>query len=78
MLIRMNTLEKMFEQSPDKAHLTLTRRCQTCGRDITIEIHHLESGYGLLGGVIYEPDMDHLIAKCEACYKNRPNLVSVK
>jgi hypothetical protein len=68
----------MFEQSPDKTHLTLTRRCQSCGRDVTIEIHHLESGYGLLGGVIYQPDRDLLIAKCERCYRSRPNLVAVK
>jgi len=78
MLIKMNTLDKLFEQSPDKAHLALSRRCQSCGRDVTIEIHHLKSGYGLSGGVIYEPEMDHLIAKCEACYKNKPNLVAVK
>jgi len=78
MLIKMNTLEKMFEQSPDQAHLTFSRRCQSCGRQVNIEIHHLVSGYGLLGGVIYEQGMDHLIAKCEACYKKRLHLTSIK
>ena len=78
MLIRMNTLEKMFEQSPEKAHLTFSRRCESCGRDVTIEIYHLDSGFGLLGGVIYEPEMDRLIVKCEACYQNKPNLVTIK
>ena len=78
MLIKLNTLDQMFGQSPNKPHLSIRKRCQNCGREVIIEIHHLKTGYGLLGGAIYEPNMNNLIAKCEACYKSKPHLVLIK
>ena len=75
MLINLNTLNQMFKDSPEKSHLSFDSCCQSCGRDFTIEIHHHASGgYGLLGGVFYEQDVNQLIARCEACYQNNPEL----
>ena len=75
MLINLNTLNQMFKDSPEKSHLSFESCCQSCGRDFTIEIHHHASGgYGLLGGVFYEQDVNQLIARCEACYQNNPGL----
>ena len=70
MLIQINTLNQMFEHNPDKSHLSFNARCQNCGREVTIEIHHLSSGYGLSGGAIYESGFNRLVAKCEKCYHN--------
>jgi hypothetical protein len=69
MLIQENTLNQMFERSPDKSRLFFNACCQNCGRDVTIEIHYLSSGYGLSGGVIYEAGSNRLVATCEKCYQ---------
>ena len=75
MLINLNTLNQMFKDSSDKSHLSIDGCCQSCGRDFTIDIHHHSSGgYGLMGGVLYEQDADQLIARCEDCYHNCPEL----
>jgi hypothetical protein len=75
MLINLNTLDQMFEDIPDKSQLIVDGQCRSCGRDFKIEIHHHPSGgYGLAGGVLYMQETDQLIAKCEACYHNNPDL----
>ena len=75
MLINLNSLNQMFKDNPDKSHLSFDGCCQSCGRDFTIVIHHNSSGrYGLLGGVLYEQDVNQLIARCEACYHHNPEL----
>lgn len=75
MLINLNTLNQMFKDTPDRSHLSVDGCCQRCGRDFKIEIHHHSSGgYGLLGGVLYEQDVNQLVARCEACYHDDPEL----
>ena len=77
-LIKMNTLNQMFEHSSDKVHLSFNGSCRSCGHAVTIEIHHHSAGYGLLGGVIYEQGLNQLIAKCEECYHNNYDLEDIK
>ena len=75
MLVNMDTLKQMFEDTPDKSHLSFDGCCQSCGRHFRIEIHHHSSGgYGLLGGVLYVQDPKQLTARCEACYRDNPEL----
>jgi len=75
MLIHLNTLNQMFEDIPDRSRLTVESCCRSCGCNFTIEIHHHSSGgYGLLGGVLYEQDVDRLIAKCDDCYHQNHQL----
>jgi hypothetical protein len=78
MLINLNTLNQMFEDTADKSCLTYDGCCQSCGCNFKIEIHHHSSGgYGLLGGVLYEKEANQLIARCEACYHNNPGLKGI-
>jgi len=69
MIVELSTLNQMFERSPDKSHIAFTSCCQSCGRQVAIDIYHLPSGYGLSGGAIYETGHNRLVAKCEECYK---------
>ena len=69
MLIKLNTLNQMFERSSDKSRLLFKSCCQSCGGDVTIDIYHLSTGYGLAGGAIYEAGFNRLVAKCEECYQ---------
>jgi hypothetical protein len=75
MLINLHTLNEMFKDSPDKSQLSINGSCQTCGRNFTIEIHHHSTGaYGLQGGVLYGQDVNRLVARCESCYHDNPEL----
>ncbi len=78
MLIKLNTLNHMFENSPDKSRLSYKSCCHSCGRDLTIDIRHLSSGYGLSGGAIYETGFNRLVAKCEECYQINHDLTNLK
>jgi len=75
MLVKTETLARMFEAVTDKTQMVYTDRCRRCGRSITIEIHHLSSGYGLLGGALFENGSDHLSLTCESCLKGEANHV---
>ena len=70
MLVQLDTLSRMFADQAQNACLSYNGQCRDCGRRIKLEIHHLASGFGLLGGVLYETDSQHLAARCEACYKS--------
>lgn len=72
MLVTTETLAKMFEANTDKTHMFYTDRCRSCGRSITIEIHYLSSGYGLLGGAMFEEGPSHLTVTCESCLQAKP------
>jgi hypothetical protein len=78
MLINLGTLNQMFACSPDKSHLSFKSCCQSCGGDVTIDIYHLPSGYGLSGGAIYEAGFNRLLAKCEKCYQISHELAKPK
>jgi len=71
MLVKTETLARMFDANIDKTHMSYTDRCRSCGRSITIEIHHLSSGYGLLGGALFEEGSNHLSITCESCLKGK-------
>jgi hypothetical protein len=69
----------MFADRPAKSRLSYAGCCQSCGRDFTIEIHqHASGSYGLLGGVLYEQDLNRLTARCEACYQRDPELPGIE
>ena len=78
MLVEFYTLNKMFEQNPDKSQLSFNSCCQSCGCQLTIEINKLPSGFGLKGGVIFESNSDQLFAKCDACYQNKIKLACIE
>ena len=75
MLVEFETLKRMFEDSPDKSHLSFSSCCITCGCQVTIEIHSLPSGFGLKGGVMFEANSGQLLVKCDACHQKKLKLV---
>ncbi len=78
MLVEFDTLNRMFENSPDKSHLSFSSCCLTCGCQVTVEIYNLPSGFGLKGGVIFEANSDQLFVKCDACHQNKLKLACIE
>jgi len=62
-------LRKMFEDNPKKSTIVLKEKCSDCGCDTIIEITATSSGFGLMGGVLFQSSKDKYRAKCPACYE---------
>ena len=71
MQIQLDTLKRLFRDSLENSCLSINSQCHSCGCEFTIEIHHLSSGYGLLGGVLFESESNSLIARCDACCQSK-------
>ena len=67
-IIRIESLNRLFERNDNPHTYTYRGKCQTCGSSTNIEISKTSGGYGLLGGVLYETGLDNLIALCARCY----------
>jgi len=71
-IVGVASLTKMFEQIENPETCCFQGKCHFCGRLVNIEISKTSGGYGLLGGVLYEPDRENFIALCGDCYgKNK-------
>ena len=69
MIIKVESLDSMFERSMPSKHLSYEGTCHNCCCDVEVEIAKTSGGYGLLGGVLYEPDPDNIIIVCDHCYE---------
>ena len=68
-VIGIGSLNKMFEQSKDLECCTHRGNCHLCGCLLEIQIVKTSGGYGLLGGVLYEPDPEKYVGLCIDCYE---------
>ena len=69
LIIGIESLDRMFEQSPEQC--TYRGKCECCGCFVKIEISKTSGGYGMLGGVLYEPEQQKYLVQCVDCYGKR-------
>ena len=69
-IINIETINKMFEENNGVNHYVYQGRCHNCECDLEIKITKTSGGYGLKGGVLYEPDPNSLLALCDKCHAN--------
>ncbi len=75
-VISIETINKMFEKNSGENHCVYQGRCHNCGCDLEIKITKTSGGYGLKGGVLYEPDPKFLWALCDDCHVKSSKLES--
>ena len=68
-VIGTESLKRLFEQNNNPEICTHRGKCYICGCSVRIEIAKTSGGYGLLGGILYEPDHENYIALCVGCYE---------
>ena len=66
--IEIETLKKIFEDSPAKSTITFNIKCSDCGNDVLIDITPTSGGFGLKGGFLFERASDKYLVKCHNCY----------
>ena len=69
MIIKVESLDRMFEQIHSSNHCNYRGRCHNCGCDVEVEITKIAGGYGLLGGVLFEPNPKNFLILCADCYE---------
>lgn len=68
MIVGIETLKKMAEQNNNAKKFSYECLCHHCGCDVEIKITKTSGGYGLQGGVLYQPNDGNLLALCVDCY----------
>jgi hypothetical protein len=76
MLLRLDTLNKLFASHSSTKPIRSRGICRDCGGEVEIRICRTTGGFGLQGGVLYEPEPKKFIAKCRDCYQKGPELIS--
>ncbi len=74
MLVKVETLNKMFEGKYNGTPVTINGKCHECGCEVTIVIKWTTDGFGLKGGALYEPQIGRFGFKCEPCFHINANL----
>ena len=67
-LVRLNTLQKLFESNSPKSPVFIRKKCSLCGCNVDIELHKTSGGFGLQGGILLEFG-DRTMAQCLKCYE---------
>ena len=75
MLLRLDTLNNLFASHASTKPIRSRSICRDCGGEVEIEICRTSGGFGLQGGVLYEPEPKRFIAKCTACFQRGPALI---
>jgi len=73
MLIGLNRLKKIIDDTIEGETGIIHNKCIDCGFPVEVEVHKTSGGFGLLRGVLYEVK-DRVYAKCLDCCKNNPKL----
>jgi hypothetical protein len=76
MLLRLDTLNKLFASHSSSKPIRSRGICRDCGGEVEIEICRTTGGFGFQGGVLYEPEPKKFIAKCRECYQKGPELIA--
>ena len=69
LIIGVKSIEKLFAQNSNPKQYNFQGNCHHCGCSVEVEITKTSIGYGMLGGVLYEPNPQNFLALCEACYE---------
>lgn len=69
MIIKVESLDRMFAQINNSNHRNYRGRCHNCRCDVEVEITKTAGGYGLLGGVLFEADPQNFLILCADCYE---------
>lgn len=72
-IVQPQTLDRLFADRSARTHIDYDGACQICGDRLRIAIDRLRSGYGLLGGVLFEVAPGQFLAQCARCYHQRQN-----
>ena len=69
MLIKLDTLNKLFDGHMNRTPIWCTGTCCDCGSPFAIEMEKVAGGYGLQGGALHEMGNWQFVVRCETCFQ---------
>ena len=73
MCVKKETLDQIFRHGEKKQAFEYEGKCCKCGQATVVSITKTLSGYGFLGGVLYEDEIQDFIIECAGCYMKKKN-----
>lgn len=70
MIIRIESLNSLFEKNNNKTQLNFKGRCHSCGCYVEVKISKTSGGYGFNGGTLCEPRQNKILVLCLICYES--------
>jgi len=68
MIIKVETLNRIFERKNNAGDFSIEGKCNHCECDTKVEITRTTCGYGLQGGVLYESNTRNWPILCSGCF----------
>ena len=68
MIIKVETLNRIFEVNNNAGYLCIEGKCNHCQCDTKVEISRTTGGYGLQGGVLYQSNARKSTILCSKCF----------
>jgi hypothetical protein len=66
-LIRLDTLNKLFDGQKSGIPILCAGTCCHCGKSVAIQIDKVAGGYGFRGGALHEIGNWQFVVRCETC-----------
>ena len=73
-IITLESLNRLFEQNNNPATYSYQGRCDSCGSPVKLRIKKTSGGYGLLGGILYEPYPENYFVLCVECLEENKKM----
>jgi hypothetical protein len=70
MIITKESLDKLYKKNNQKTHFRYQGICHGCGWHVGVKITKTSGGFGLSGGVLYEPTPENFMIICSGCLED--------
>lgn len=77
-MMTIKRLHELFNENPGKATLRFPGTCHDCGQEATVAVALTSEGFAISGGALYEPEPGRFRNKCEACFRENPQLTKYR
>ena len=69
MLIKLRTLNKLFDGQMSGIPILCSGTCCGCGKAVVIQIDKVAGGYGFKGRTLYEIGNWQFVVRCDSCHR---------
>ncbi len=77
-MMTIQRLHELFEENPQQTTLGFAGTCHDCGKELSVVVELTPEGFAVSGGALYEPERGRFRQKCEACFKEKPELTDYR
>jgi hypothetical protein len=77
-MMTIQRLHELFDENPEQTNLDFAGACHDCGKELNVAVALTPEGFAVSGGALYEPERGNFSQKCEACFRENPQLTNYR